>query len=159
MSAPSVIVRPLVVTCALVLAACGAASEDPCTIAVGGMSITPAGAGSLGIAANEFSCDGADGTRTLACSGAATLASAKCSDGFAFTLESGNATLLLRFKGGDSWQAGAQLAGAAALEGSISFEGISSPDEPVPASGKQQAGSFALHSSSATFTGTLLTTW
>src|SRR5690606_14523736 len=110
---------------------------DPCAVSTGGVTLH---AGSPPDGADTLNCSGAD----LACSGEARVAKAACDDGFAITIESGNATLVVRLQSTDSWKAGARLNGID-YTGSLTMSGLYDPSQPAPPVGQKQRGAFALH--------------
>lgn len=139
----------ILIACA---AACGSVEEaDPCAVPAGGVSVN---AGTPAEAADTLNCTG----DAVSCSGETRVAKVACVDGFAITMESGNAVLVLRLKGGDAWTAGARLNGAD-FEGSLSMVGLYAPDSPAPPAGREQQGAFSLHSADAVADGTFSIQW
>lgn len=137
----------------LTVTACAApeAGDDPCDVTTGGVTLHAEVPPEVPASLN---CTGGD----LACSGEVRVTKAACVDGFAVTLESGNATLVLRLKGGEGWTAGARL-NDVEHTGSLKLSGLYDPSEPAPPTGQKQRGSFVLNATETVADGTFSLEW
>ncbi len=144
---------------ALALAGCGQ-TDDPCAVATGGVQLYPASLQQLGVTESRFdTCAGkADGV-TVSCAGAALVTRSSCNDGFAWTVDSGNVKLLVHFRQGNPWTAGAKLSGGKTLasDSSSSIAGLGASAQPPR--GTTQAAKFDLVIDRATLSGEVTTTW
>lgn len=157
--------RPVALLIFLCLAACGGdpaeddstetpaamADEAACSVPTGGIKVN----GGVPDESSTFlDCTGGE----LSCEGATVLKQRSCDDGFAVTLERGDATLMLRLKGADSWTAGARINGKA-FTGSMTMSGLYPQSKPVPAAGTKQRASFSMNSDEAIANGTFSIEW
>jgi len=139
----------------------GAGDLAGCAIPVGGVPIST---GDLtAVTDNTLACTGTVNGQPMNCgSGSATLKRVSCSDGYAFTLVSGDATLTIRIQTTGGFSAGAEFAGGPPLTGDLTLLGVGGSGLQPPA-GTVEKGSFVLQGTGAgqgiVANGTLLTTW
>jgi hypothetical protein len=142
---------------ALSAASCGGGADDPCAVPTGAPPSTQSLA-SLDVHETKLVCHGSLDGVALDCAAPAVLTKTACGDGSGYTLSSGNVSLLIRLSKDDSWHVGMRLASGVSPEGDITIAGGFGED-PHPAAGAEQAGSFHLTAGQATIEGTFRTTW
>ncbi len=133
----------------------------PCAIPVGDVMVN---AGAFTFTGDAMSCTGnVEGTEVSCSSGAASVQRTVCADGYAFTIVSGQETLLLRVQGGSDWNAGAQFVGAPPLNGNLTLMDVGPPDQLQPPAGTMEKMSFVLQGTTegqgVVLNGQLSTTW
>ena len=148
----------LALALALALAAC-AGSEDPCAVPTGGVNLSPDTLQNLAVGQSQLDCSGkADGV-ALSCAGSAQVTRSTCTDGFALTLDSGNAKLLIHFANTDHWTAGAKLSGGKSLAAASDMTIAGLGADPQPKAGTTQEAKFDFTIGQAKLNGQLTTTW
>ena len=134
----------------------GTGTSAACSIAVGGISITPM---SLSVTSDTLTCTD---TPASCGSGTATLTRSVCSDGYTFALAAGSTTVTLRIQITSSgFNGGGQLEDGSALTGALTIFGVTGTQVPPP-SGTTEMATFVLDGTPGTgaqVTGQLTTTW